>query len=199
MKTRLLITSLINFMFLLGCAEETPQKQLRICNCEELRDVWISIRQDDSPSIVSGEEETLDWMEFGQMLFWTAGCNSCVPHSSGEWISCYQLSDALDELAGEKVQRIIFCEKDTENTDKFSAVFEVPQKALKRTVKLLEETADIARQKGYPGNAIWDMTQMEIVTDKSKYLVPTRWDSEKIYWSDWRSYKLREYLRKYGF
>lgn len=197
MKKILSVTCIVIFFGLLsGCNKAASREDNQQEICKKLKLVLEQFEEDE-PTIFFGEPnnpDIIEWAEFKQQILSFTGCNSCVHF--GQWIKCDKLSDAFDKLEEEKIRRIMFCWNNGNNVDKYSVTFEIPQKAIAPSVNLMKKAI---RKSGFRGYFGYGFTVMKIITDANIYVIPTRWDSEEIYGTDWASSELREYLLKLGF
>lgn len=127
------------------------------------------------------------------LLLATVGCLSKRDVSA--WQEHKTLAKIWSRIESENVQKIIFCETDVPEIDDWFVRFEVPPEAINESIQLIGKALDETEIR----RNIWEIKRMKIVTDKSKYIVPANWTSQKIYGNDWTSFELRSYLRKHGF
>jgi hypothetical protein len=119
------------------------------------------------------------------------------------------LECVLENLDGENIQRIDFCQYILENkVDQdghirpslecrpYGEITE-PQK-INKVLKLLRKALKSGENRIEEGKTCSKM-QMQIVTDKHKYLIRVFLDKEAAYGVGWTSYELREKLRRWGF
>lgn len=112
-----------------------------------------------------------------------------------KWKGYKTLGEIWSKVKSENAQKFIFCETDVPEIENWYVRFEVPEKAMDKSIQLMDKALKETKVR----RDIWEIKRMKIVTDKGKYIVPVNWTSQKIYGNDWMSYELRNHLRKYGF
>ena len=177
----------------------------------------IKIVTDTSVYLIPG-----DWMINGKCIdiethrelqYYLFGCEVWNPkfgnpYDTSGWTKCHSPREIWLAIKKENIRKIIFCcsaSASISKADEWPVIFEVPQKCLKGTIKLLDKAMNEPKKiyrMAYPWQGF---TGMKLITDKEKYLIPAEWPHSKlsknkmINGSDWASSELLDYLRKCGF
>lgn len=214
----------INLTILLGaagCAEYSRHiSSSESVECQRLKDLFNNLKKDDIETVLfftkdSNEpvdEATLE--EFEEGILYLAGCCFCKPHPlAKEWKEYKRLECVWENLEKESVQKIAFSrysaleaadpleeQHSPEDRHLWAGIVE-PQK-INEVLKLLREALKKGDDKFAHEAEIFSVSyrdQMQIVTDKHKYIIPVYFNREITYGIGWTSYKLRNKLVDWGF
>jgi hypothetical protein len=206
MKTGLLILVSIAIATIPGCASSQPNFHKEQTHCQKLDKFLEFCREQKAKEVISyyedGRTYATEWEEFEKVLCAFLGCTPPCESFPNGWKACLALRQIWPAVEKENIQRIVFCSgTDVDDIENWRG-FEVPEKALKKSVRLLGKALKESEKRGIswdPGADIWGTGRMKIITDKGKYIIPVNWTNEKIYGNDWRSNELRSFLREEGF
>jgi len=224
-KTVSVIINLAILTLLSGCiGPNPPNRPAEQIECERLRE-WLA---DRSEAGSFGQVETVAFLlsrdcndaveemsfeQFQEQILYEAGCCSCRSHPlSKEWKEYKRLDCIWENLENERVRNIAFARfsrhfefapleerRSPENGRPWAEITE-PEK-IKEILSLLYEAMRKANDRFANEGEVLTVSfrdQMQIVTDKHKYIIPVYFDKEITFGIGWTSYKLRKKLADWG-
>lgn len=201
------VTSILILLGIAGCTKcNSPIWSGEGVECQRLRLLWERMGK-ENPQIIIPETETesgeeFTWQELGEMIFFAVGCCSSRPNAlAKEWTEYNRLECVRQYLEKENIQKISFC-------DGFGSEFIQPKdwhswaeitepEKIKETIKLLCEA--MKKEKNRFANEVSFGMEMQIITDKHKFIIPISCQKKAVYGIGWTSYELRKKLAEWGF
>jgi hypothetical protein len=218
----ILIVSLVTLLAITGCAENkrcVSSGESR--ECQKLKHLFNNLEEENIKTILFFAEdsnESVDeatFKEFKDTILYLAGCCFCNPHPlAEEWKEYKRLECIWENLENERVQKIAFARfsalesefdppefrHSPEDQHSWAEIVE-PQK-INEVLKLLRKALKEGNDKFANEEAILSVSlrdQMQIVTDKHKYIIPVYFKGETTYGIGWTSHELQERLKEWGF
>jgi len=214
--------SLVILLGITGCAKNnqfiSPGEGIE---CQRLKVLFNNLEEENVEMLAfygKDVNEPIDeatFEEFRDAILNLAGCCFCKPHPlAKEWKEYKRLECIWENLENEHVQKIAFArfsalesEFDSPELrhspeDQYSWAEIVEPQKINNVLKLLREALKEGKNKFTNEGAILSVSfrdQMQIVTDKHKYIIPVYFKGEITYGIGWTSYELREQLKRWGF
>jgi hypothetical protein len=214
MRTTFIISFIVMFG-IEGCTKcNQPALSSQATDCNRLKTLWERMGK-EKPQLIIPEineefkhksREEMTWDEFGEIVFFTAGCCYCMPlPDANEWLKCYRFESILPYLETEKIQKIKFYE---------NMGYEVipekdwPQRLMEITdserindiINLVKIALKHANDKfAYEEEVVRGNEQIAIITNKHKFIIPVIEYEGAIRGIGWTSYELKDKLAQWGF